>query len=150
MFIGWLGSLAGAAGCVGGPKEAADPRQILGEDADQGGVESTGGSSPKPDPRTPPSARKRPAPEVPATRADCERATRHVETLGIDLAINTETDPARKKKMADERTSTLQSPEMKQQIERGTEQCLQRGTTRREARCISKIQNEQDIDRCVR
>jgi hypothetical protein len=150
IFASWLGVAGSALGCVGGPKEAADPHQILGEDADQGGVESTGETSPKPDARPAPNAQQKPAPEVVATRADCEAATRHVEELGIDLAINTETDPAKKKKMVDERAQTMSSPEMQQHIKSGTDQCLQRGTTRREARCIAQIQSEQDIDRCVR
>ncbi len=150
IFIGGLGLAGSALGCVGGPKEAADPRQILGEDMSQGGVESSGAASPKPDPRTPPNAQHKPVPEVAATQKECEQATRHVEELGIDLAINAETDPAKKKQMADSKADTLSSPEMQQQIKRGTEQCVQRGTTRREASCIAHIQTEQDIDHCVR
>lgn len=149
MFVGWLAALGGAAGCVGGPKEAADPHQILGDDLAPGGVESTGASSPRPDPTAPPNAAHKPPPEPPATREECRRAARHVEEVGIDLAIDAETDPAKKKKMAADKGDTLASPEMKEHIQRGTEQCLQRGTTRREARCIAQIREERDIDRCV-
>ncbi len=149
IFASWLGALAGTSGCVGGPKEATDPQKIIGKDLDQGGVESSGTSSPKPDPQAVPNARKAPPPEVAATRDDCERASRHVEELGIDLAINAETDPEKKKQMADTKASTMASPEMQQRIRRGTDQCLQRGTSRREARCIAQIRSEQDIDRCV-
>lgn len=150
VFAGLVWVAASAVGCVGGPKEAADPSQILGEDTSQGGVESTGEASPKPDARPVPNARHKPAPEVPATRAECERATRHIQSLGIDLAADAETDPAKKKKLADTKASVMSSPEMQQKIKSGTDQCLQRGTSRREALCIAQIQSEQDIDRCVR
>lgn len=149
IFAGLLGATGSALGCVGEPKEATDPRLILGMDASQGGVESSGEPSPKPDARPVPDARRKPPPEVAATRAECERASRHVQSLGIDLAIGAETDPARKKRMADMKAQTMSSPEIRQEIKRGTDQCLQRGTTRREARCIAQIRSEQDIDRCV-
>lgn len=65
---------------------------------------------------------------APATRAECERAIQHLFALG-----GAEPDaPAR------------------QRMQASVDECLARGTSRREAECIARIRSEAEIDRCSR
>lgn len=137
----------GGAGCIGGPKQAADPNAIL-----QGELGPAGGAEPA-SPEAPASAslpaRRAPsADERPATRAECALAARHVEQLGVDIAIDTERDPQKRAQIRTRRAAMLRAPDAERRIQQSTARCLQRETTRGEARCIARIQTPEDIDRC--
>lgn len=136
------------AGCIGGPKEAADPNQIL-----QGELGPAGSSgNPEPVAPAPPGATQAGAPsnDPPATRGECAAAARHVEQLGIDIAIDSERDPQKREQMRAKRAALLQAPDAQRRIAASTARCLQHETTRSEAHCIAHIQTPEDIDRCER
>jgi hypothetical protein len=105
-----LGPVAALA-CA--PKEAADPHEMLAEDYERAGAgEPEGGE---------------PVPAAAATRAECERAVRHVYALG---------------------GGAPESAEGKAHLKDSTDECLARGTSQREARCIATIRSEAEIERC--
>lgn len=130
-----------AAGC-GGPKEAQDPRAILGDDLEHGGV-SGGATTPD---RRPAETRRD---ELPASRAECEAAARHLVELGIALAIRDESDPERRRQLESDRQQALESQRAQRHIADWTRDCLQRGDSQRVARCIAQAASERDVDRCI-
>ena len=152
QIIFWLGTVHLATGC-GGPKEAENPRDLLGEDLNHGGVYG-GGTAPdtpgappeEPEQAAKPGARK---PGDPASSADCARAADHLVKLGIDLAIREETDQGKKQQMLQDREAALHSERAETHRKEWARECLERGTTVREAECIAKIRRELDIDACV-
>jgi hypothetical protein len=152
VFLLLLASLL-VSGC-GGPKEAENPRALLGEDLTHEGVYGGGtapdtpGAAPA-DPQPNPPKSGAPAPNALATRADCEAAASHLVRLGIDLAISEETDPEKKQRLIADRQSALGSERARAHRAEWTRECLERGTLAREARCIAGIASEVDIDRCV-
>jgi hypothetical protein len=144
--------LALLAGC-GGPKEAENPRELLGPDLTHEGV--YGGSSSPDRPGAAPSDSadagnaQAVKPDALATRADCESAARHLVALGIEIAIREETDPEKKQRLIDDRGAALESPRARSHRSEWARECLERGTLAREAHCIARIQSERDVDRCV-
>jgi hypothetical protein len=160
MVLGiWLTLLAGfalLAGC-GGPKEAENPRELLGPELTHEGVYGGGSSPDRPGaaPSDSPSGSPGTAtsravkPDALATRADCESAARHLVALGIEIAIREETDPETKQRLIDDRAAALESPRARAHRSQWARECLETGTLAREARCIARIQSERDIDRCV-
>jgi hypothetical protein len=148
--------LALLAGC-GGPKEAENPRELLGPDLTHEGVYG-GSSAPDRPGAAPPDSPSGAAdagdaqavkPDALATRADCESAARHLVALGIEIAIREETDPERKQRLIDDRGAALESPRARSHRSEWARECRARGTLAREAHCIARIQSERDIDRCV-
>jgi hypothetical protein len=147
---GWL--LLAPFACA--PKEAENPRTLLGEDLSHEGVYGGGaspdtpGASPGDDP---PASGKSDArdPGALATRAECEAAAKHLVALGIELAIREETDEERKAQLARDREAARGSERARAHVATWTRECLETGTTVREARCIARIRNERDIDACV-
>jgi hypothetical protein len=144
------------AGC-GGPKEAENPRELLGPELTHEGVYG-GGSAPD---RPGAAAAESPSgsadkgtaravkPDALATRADCESAARHLVALGIEIAIREETDPEKKQRLIDDRAAALESERARAHRAQWARECLEDGTLAREARCIARIQSERDIERCV-
>lgn len=139
-------------GCPG-PKEAENPRTLLGEDLMHEGVYG-GGSAPD----TPGGAVDQPpntgrpgtdSPDAAATRRECAAAASHLVALGIELAIREEADPAKKQQLSADREAALNSDRAMEHREEWTRECLERKTTAREARCIARIRAEGDIDACV-
>jgi hypothetical protein len=129
----------------GPPKEADDPRDLLGEDLEHEGVSGAGTA-----PDTPRETAKPKGPaHTLASRADCESAARHLVELGVELAIREETDPERRKQLESQRAAAVRNDRARAHVASWTDECLQRETTQAEARCIARVQNEADIDRCV-
>jgi len=137
LTVAWLSSCA--------PKEAEDPKSILGNDLAHEGVYG-GGEGPD-SPRDVRSAG--PPSEALASRADCEQAARHLVELGIDLAIREEQDPEKKQKLADDKPAALNSEGARAHVAEWSAECRARRTTRAEARCIASIRSESAIERCV-
>ena len=142
----------------GGPKEAENPRELLGSDLNHEGVYGGGSApdtpgAPSEAPSVPgaASARNTKAPkrDALATRAECELAARHLVALGVDIAIREESDPETKQRMIADREEALKSERARTHRSEWTRECLLSGTLASEARCIARIQNERDIDRCV-
>jgi hypothetical protein len=135
------------AGCIGGPKEAADPNAILRGDLDQNGAEGSGlpGPAASAEPVKP---RAPSADDAPATRAECDAAARHVEEVGVDIAIDSERDPHKREQLRARRAAMLQAPDAQRRIQQSTARCLQHETTRGEARCLAHIQTPEGIDHC--
>lgn len=129
------------AGCPG-QREAADPRDLLGEDlSHQGvsGVEGTGrhdGVDPESDPL-----------EELATRDECRQAHQHLARLGQAEAAAQEPDPAKAAKLRDEKI--LQTPEAKRFIEAEVDQCLDNETSKRLIRCILGMKKPAELDACI-
>src|SRR5688572_4214865 len=95
-----------AGGC-GGRQEAENPRTLLGEDLTHEGVYG-GGTAPDtpgaPDPSPAAStARGTGRLDGPATQDDCAAAAKHLVTLGVDLAIEDEADPEKKRRLSADR-----------------------------------------------
>jgi hypothetical protein len=168
----WLvfGGAALVAGC-GAPKEAEDPKSIIGEDLTHEGVYggATGqdsprdleleqeGSAPKSQPSDRSAADKEKAARTPnqrsghsdATEPECRAAASHLIDVGLDLAITEERDLEKKKRLLAEKRAAKNSSQVRAHIAEWTRECLARGTTRAEAQCIARIRNETDISRCV-
>jgi hypothetical protein len=142
-FCAAIGLLA-----CGGPKEAENPRTLLGDDLTHEGVYGGGTApdTPGAEPDAPASARGE---DAAARREDCAAAAAHLVALGVDLAIREETDPGKKRQLAADKSAALNSERAREHREAWTRECLQRGTTVREARCIARIRSEADIDACV-
>jgi hypothetical protein len=121
-----------------------DPRDILGDELDYGGVDArtaTPGSSRAPDPAE--------SQTGPATRAECERACRHIVLLGFRLERTNEPDPARRRELEAEHARDMQSLEVQRRIRELTDDCLAKRTSRREAKCILAVEHADQIDRCL-
>jgi hypothetical protein len=137
-----------------GPKEAENPRTLLGEDLTHQGVYG-GGASPDTPGAAPRESSPAPGKAAPpdqaglATHVDCETAARHLVTLGIDLAIREEPDQEKKAQLSRDRRAALESERARAHVRTWTRECLEAGTTAREARCIARIRAEADIDACV-
>lgn len=129
------------AGC-GAPKEATDPSAILSEDAELGGAESDGAPGPAPGPAAAPDPAR-------ASLADCAAAARHLEALGRRLAIESEQDPKKRARLERELASTRGDPGTDARVQHAAEECVARGTSQREARCIAAVKSEEQIDACV-
>ena len=133
--------MAGAA--CGGPKDAENPRTLLGEDLNHHGVYGGGAAPDTPGaaPRETPPASAKAAPSkaaARATRADCEAAARHLVALGIELAIREEPDPEKKAQLARDRLAAQDSERARAHVQTWTRDCLEADTTAREARCIAR------------
>ena len=126
-----------AAAC--GPSEARDPGDVLGNWRQHNGVDGRTGSSAE----TPAAG----AAQI-ATREECQAASERIETLALELAVAEEGDAEKRKQLENRAQKELQSDAFKQRVEDQTDGCLGRETTSAEARCIAKIRNQQDLDRC--
>jgi hypothetical protein len=150
-FLGATSALL-QGGCPG-PKEAENPRTLLGEDLSHDGVYGGGTAPDTPgsaaDPPPAAAAGTAEALDGPATRDECAAAAAHLVTLGIDLAIAQESDPEKKRRLAADRKAALESERAAEHRAEWARECLERGTTRREARCIARIRAETDIDASV-
>jgi hypothetical protein len=137
---------AALAGCA--PKEAQDPSEIIAEDPsflseDPGAFESTEG--PGPEPRSGSPAAQGPA----ATHAQCEAAARRIEELGLELAIEEEPDPSRRKALGDQKATVLESRDVKQRIERNAIDCVAHQRSRVETECIASAESEAAVNACL-
>ena len=86
---------------------------------------------------------------VAASREECQAATRRIEELALELVVQEESDPAERAKLEERRKAEVKSERMQKRIDEGTEDCLARGTTASEARCIARVKTQLDIDRCA-
>lgn len=112
LRLPWLALGALALGC--GEKEAEDPHDLLAEEYERAGAE-------EPDsPQSPPEL-------APASRSECEAATRRL----IEIA------------------GTAGEPGENELIAERVEECLARETSRREARCVAKARDEAAVERCA-
>ena len=140
--FGWPVALC-LLGCPS--KEAEDPRAILGDWTEHGGVDGTRGARGVTEPR---SAQGQGASDGLATRADCTAAARRIEELALELAVKDVDDPEARAKLDAQRKAELAGPAFRQRVKEGAEECLSRDTSREEARCISRARSEMDVDRC--
>jgi hypothetical protein len=69
--------------------------------------------------------------------------------LGIDLAIREERDPEHKRKLVAEREHSLNSEQARSLSRSWTQECLDRGDTQEEVRCIVEAEREADLERCT-
>jgi hypothetical protein len=142
------------AGCWG-EKEAEDPHQFLMEDLAEGhdnDIEPREPASTVTSPRAQPTSAapaKAARRSALATRADCERAVRHMLVLGQKMQIEQEQDAEKRRELSARHKAELESAAVKQQIENLTRDCVDQGKTKRETSCIERVEREPDIDRCV-
>jgi hypothetical protein len=132
----WLGT----AGLACADKHAENPHAILGDWASHNGVEAT---------EKPGQAQPAAPAVVAATREQCRAATRRIEELALEIVVKEEPDPAERAKLEKRRQAEVKSERMRMRIDQGTEDCLARGTTASEARCIAAVKTQLDIDRCA-
>ena len=130
------------------PKEAQDPSEIIAEDPsflgeDPGAFESTEG--PGPEPRSGESATPGPA----ATYAQCAAAARRIEELGLELAIEQEPDPDRRKALSDQKATVLESRDVKRRVERSAGDCVAHRRSRVETECIASAESEESVEACL-
>jgi len=136
-----LGMLAISA-C--GRKEAADPRDVLGQDMNYGGVDGRSGEV------RPSSASGASDEGNEAADADhCREGAEHLVELGIELAIQEETDPNAKAKLMNEREQALTSEQARTLASEWTKECLERGDTVAEVDCILKASRQSELERCA-
>lgn len=124
----------------GGSGEAADPSEILGEDLNYRGANT---SAPSAD-----AARQSDPSQQPASKADCERAAKKLVALGYDMAIAEETDPEKQRQLRNERGAALEGENAQQLVQTWTNECLERGDTKAETDCVARLESEDDITRC--
>jgi len=126
-----------------GQKQATDPRQVLGEHMQHGGVDGRSGQ---------PTAARRAADErgaEPADEGECRDAAEHLVRLGIELAIQQEQDPEQKQRLAAEREEAEESEQAQALMRKWTQECLDRGDTRAEVECILEATREADLEACA-
>ncbi len=114
----WLLMPVVIEGC--GQEEAADPHDILAEEYERADPSATEESGAEPGAA---GAKGEDPGLAPATRAECEAAIAHLHAL------------AGAAKTASKDTQAV-------------DECLARGTSQREARCIASIRSEEEIERC--
>jgi hypothetical protein len=129
------------SGCA--PKEARDPADIIAEDPDfmppgyeEGPPKELSGSG-------------RPV-EQAATRTECESAARHLERLGLRIAIAEARSPEDRAALEQQERELATSPAARARIEQSTTDCLGRETSAREARCIGRIESVDQVEACTR
>lgn len=125
-------------------KEAEDPKSILGDWTEHGGVDGTKGARGVAEPR---SEKGQTPAETLATKAECEAAGRRIEEMALELAVK-EADDDERAELESRRQAMLKSAAFKARVEEAGEECLGRDTTREEARCIARARSELDVDRC--
>lgn len=143
---GLILSLFLAASC--GQKQAADPRAVLGEEMNYGGVDGRTGE---------PTGTPKPAvaedDAEPASPDECREAAEHLVEFGLERAIEDEADPELKQKLKAELERGEDSDLLRQLRERWskqwTQECLDRGDSRAEVRCILSATREEDLERCA-
>jgi hypothetical protein len=89
-------AFSAGVGILGGcpaPKEAMDPREIMGEEMSHGGADARAGGDPD-TARKPAKTQPKADPmDAPASRDECRRAASNLEKLALAVAIAEETDP---------------------------------------------------------
>ncbi|MCA9643766.1 MAG: hypothetical protein H6718_09335 [Polyangiaceae bacterium] len=127
---------AGLTSACGGPGQAEDPRDILGEDLYYDGQDGTQGTKPgAPDPL-----------DREANEAECRKAFTHIQRIGAENAARAEKDPVKAKQIRD----AANSANAKAAVERDVKRCLAEGVSAREALCYSKLRassSEEDLER---
>ncbi len=120
-------------GSACGRKEAADPRQVLGEEMRYGGVDGrTGKAVPEPTSSTDDSSE-------PADADECQEAAEHLVGLGIDLEVSE----------AAERQRLRQSERARRMVKQWTAECLERGDTSAQVACILQTTRESQLESCA-
>jgi hypothetical protein len=139
----WLFLALGACG----KQEAADPKDVLGDDMNYGGVNGRTGDTVAPKAATGPDAARAAEPD------ECKAAADHLVDFAIERAIQEETDPAAKQRLETERQRGDESEVLRkmraQWSQEWTQECLDRGDTRGEVRCILAATREADLERCA-
>ncbi len=131
-------TLVFVAACVGGPKEAADPREILAADLESPRERAASGT-----------ARPDPAAGALATLEECRSAARRIEELGVELAAREAEDDARRAELLDRKAELVGSVEARRRIDESARECVERGTSRREALCVGRAVDDAALDRCA-
>lgn len=134
-YASWV--LCGLVLACGGPGEAQDPRDILGEEL----------MEPEPD-----QPAEKPDPlDRNATEQECRAANERIHQIGTEQAVRAEADLEKQRAMR----AGAQSAETKQALERSVKRCLAEGVSAREARCyaslpieLSEEQQEAAFQRC--
>lgn len=89
----------------------------------------------------------------PADPDECREAAEHLVEFGLERAIEDETDPELKQKLKAELERGEDSDLLRQLRERWSKQwtqdCLDRGDSRAEVRCILSATREEDLERCA-
>lgn len=132
-----LGVALGLLSACGGPGQAENPRDILGDDLYYQGEDGTQG--------THPGAPTDPLDRV-ATEAECRKAFTHIQEVGAENAARAETDPAKAKQIRD----SARSEQAKAAVEKDVKRCLAEGVSAREALCYAKLRataSEEDLER---
>src|SRR5690606_23891747 len=136
----WVGGAALLVFGCGGPAEAQDPRDILGDELAYDSEEAERGPKAPADPL-----------DRPATEAECRQAFAHIHQLGTENAARAETDPEVARKIR----AGAQSVQAKADLERDVKRCLAENVSAREARCYAHIKlasteeaQEAEFERC--
>jgi len=138
-------TLLGAVAC--GRAQATDPRAVLGNEMQHGGVDGRTGA---PVGAPPPGDEDL---DEPASPEECREAADHLVEFGIEASIREETDPAVKQKLQAEHARGDESQVLRELRQRWTkewtQECLDRADSRGEVECILKTTREQDLERCA-
>jgi len=128
------------AGACGPPKEAEDPRQILGDDL-QAEPEAPSEAAEPVDAPASRSGATEPTPlDPPATRAECQAAAERMIELGMRAAAEQGNSSS---------AANLSAAEQAQIVKQAVDECLAWKTPRSEAQCVARAREETDIDGCV-
>jgi hypothetical protein len=139
-------TLLGAAAC--GREQATDPRAVLGNEMQHGGVDGRTGQPVAAPPPTDDEDL-----DEPASPEECREAAEHLVEFGIEASIREETDPVAKQKLEAERARGEESQVLRDLRQRWTkewtQECLDRADSRGEVHCILKATREEDLERCA-
>jgi hypothetical protein len=137
----WTALLLALAVACGPPKEAEDPRELLGEELEVGPAEPSGPAGPIEEPTSGEGSSRAATLDPPATRAECEAAAQRMVELGLRAAATDQEAPGS--------AAQLSASEQQKIINQAVDECLAWRTPRTEAQCVARAQEEHDIDRCV-
>ncbi len=137
----WAAPLLMLAGACGPPKEAEDPRDLLGDELEAAPREPADPGEPVDQPTSDRGGSRHTPLDPPATRAECEAAAKRMVELGLRAAA---ADPDGAGSVADLSTSDQQKI-----VDQAVNECLSWKTPRSEAKCVARAQEEHDIDHCV-
>lgn len=138
--------VCGIAAC-GGPKQAEDPRDLLGGDLEHRGVDGTQGTNPNDFDTGQGGDSPAAAGPALASEAQCKGAAERMVELGIDNVLREEMPSASAAERQQKKKELMAGSA--EDVQAATENCLRAETTDREANCIARVQREEDIDRCA-